>query len=78
MHRGSDGGRSLSLLERSKSLAAHATFATFVPLLVGRVLTGVGDGPALFNVKAVADLVCPSVDEEGVAQVIEAFLDSRG
>ena len=24
-----------------------------------------------------ADLVCPSVDEEGVAQVIEAFLDSR-
>jgi len=25
-----------------------------------------------------ADLVCPSVDAEGVAQVIEAFLDSRG
>jgi Cof subfamily protein (haloacid dehalogenase superfamily) len=24
-----------------------------------------------------ADFVCPSVDEEGVAQVIEAFLDSR-
>jgi Cof subfamily protein (haloacid dehalogenase superfamily) len=24
-----------------------------------------------------ADLVCPSVDEEGVAQVVEAFLDSR-
>jgi Cof subfamily protein (haloacid dehalogenase superfamily) len=26
---------------------------------------------------AVADLVCPPVDEEGVAQVLEAFLDSR-
>ena len=24
-----------------------------------------------------ANFVCPSVDEEGVAQVIEAFLDSR-
>ena len=29
------------------------------------------------RVKAVADLVCPSVEEEGVAQVIEALLDSR-
>jgi Cof subfamily protein (haloacid dehalogenase superfamily) len=29
------------------------------------------------RVKAVADLICPSVDYEGVAQVIEAFLDSR-
>ena len=29
------------------------------------------------RVLAAADLVCPSVDEEGVAQVIEAFLDSR-
>jgi Cof subfamily protein (haloacid dehalogenase superfamily) len=28
------------------------------------------------SVKAVADFVCPSVDEEGVAQVIEALLDS--
>jgi Cof subfamily protein (haloacid dehalogenase superfamily) len=41
-----------------------------------------GYGVAVENaherVKAVADLVCPSVDEEGVAQVIEAFLDSRG
>jgi Cof subfamily protein (haloacid dehalogenase superfamily) len=40
-----------------------------------------GYGVAVENaherVKAVADLVCPSVDEEGVAQVIEAFLDSR-
>jgi Cof subfamily protein (haloacid dehalogenase superfamily) len=29
------------------------------------------------RVLAVADFVCPSVEEEGVAQVIEAFLDSR-
>jgi hydroxymethylpyrimidine pyrophosphatase-like HAD family hydrolase len=28
-------------------------------------------------VKEVADLICPSVDEEGVAQVLEAYLDSR-
>jgi hypothetical protein len=27
-------------------------------------------------VKEVADLVCPSVDEEGVAQVLEAYLHS--
>ncbi len=30
------------------------------------------------RVKAVADFVCPPVTEEGVAQVIEAYLDSRG
>jgi Cof subfamily protein (haloacid dehalogenase superfamily) len=29
------------------------------------------------KVLALADLVCPPVDEEGVAQVIEAYLDSR-
>jgi Cof subfamily protein (haloacid dehalogenase superfamily) len=29
------------------------------------------------RVLAVADLVCPSAEEEGVAQVLEAFLDSR-
>jgi len=29
------------------------------------------------KVLAVADYVCPSVEEEGVAQVIEAYLDSR-
>ena len=37
-----------------------------------------GYGVAVENaherVKAVADLICPSVDEEGVAQVLEAFL----
>ena len=29
------------------------------------------------RVLEVADFVCPSVDEEGVAQVLEAYLDSR-
>jgi 5-amino-6-(5-phospho-D-ribitylamino)uracil phosphatase len=28
------------------------------------------------RVKAVADFVCPRVDDEGVAQVLEAYLDS--
>jgi Cof subfamily protein (haloacid dehalogenase superfamily) len=40
-----------------------------------------GYGVAVENahvlVKEVADFVCPSVDEEGVAQVLEAYLDSR-
>jgi Cof subfamily protein (haloacid dehalogenase superfamily) len=40
-----------------------------------------GYGVAVENahdrVKDVADLVCPRVDEEGVAQVLEAYLDSR-
>jgi Cof subfamily protein (haloacid dehalogenase superfamily) len=40
-----------------------------------------GYGVAVENaherVKAVADFVCPPVDEEGVAQVLEAYLDSR-
>jgi Cof subfamily protein (haloacid dehalogenase superfamily) len=29
------------------------------------------------RVKEIADFVCPSVDEQGVAQVLEAYLDSR-
>jgi Cof subfamily protein (haloacid dehalogenase superfamily) len=37
---------------------------------------GVAVANAHEHVKAVADLVCPSVDEEGVAQVLEAYLDS--
>jgi len=41
-----------------------------------------GYGVAVENahdqVKEVADFVCPSVDDEGVARVIEAYLDSRG
>ena len=40
-----------------------------------------GYGVAVENahdlVKDVADFICPSVDEEGVAQVLEAYLDSR-
>ena len=40
-----------------------------------------GFGVAVDNahdlVKEHADFVCPSVDEEGVAQVLEAYLDSR-
>jgi Cof subfamily protein (haloacid dehalogenase superfamily) len=40
-----------------------------------------GYGVAVENahdlVKEVADFVCPSVDEEGVARVLEAYLDSR-
>jgi len=38
---------------------------------------GVAVANAHDRVKAVADFVCPSVDEEGVAQVLEAYLDSR-
>jgi Cof subfamily protein (haloacid dehalogenase superfamily) len=38
---------------------------------------GVAVDNAHDKVKAVADFVCPSVDEEGVAQVLEAYLDSR-
>ena len=37
---------------------------------------GVAVANAYPKVLAVADFVCPSVDEEGVAQVIEAYLDS--
>jgi len=38
---------------------------------------GVAVANAHDDVKAIADLVCASVDEEGVAQVVEAYLDSR-
>jgi len=38
---------------------------------------GVAVDNAHERVKAVADFVCPSVEEEGVAQVLEAYLDSR-
>ena len=37
---------------------------------------GVAVANAHDQVKEVADFVCPSVDEEGVAQVLEAYLDS--
>ncbi|CAN5286546.1 sugar-phosphatase [soil metagenome] len=45
--------------------------------LVGWAGYGVAGENAHDRVKKVADLVCPSVDEEGVAQVIESYLDSR-
>jgi hydroxymethylpyrimidine pyrophosphatase-like HAD family hydrolase len=38
---------------------------------------GVGVENAHDRVKEVADLVCPRVEEEGVARVLEAYLDSR-
>lgn len=38
---------------------------------------GVAVDNAYDRVKEVADLVCPPVEEEGVAQVLEAYLDSR-
>lgn len=38
---------------------------------------GIAVANAHEQVKEVADFVCPSVDEEGVAQVLEAYLDSR-
>jgi hypothetical protein len=45
------------------------------------LLEWAGYGVAVANaddrVLAVADYVCPAVDEEGVAQVLEGFLDSR-
>jgi Cof subfamily protein (haloacid dehalogenase superfamily) len=45
--------------------------------LVGWAGYGVAVDNAHERVKAIADLVCPPVREEGVAQVLEAFLDSR-
>jgi Cof subfamily protein (haloacid dehalogenase superfamily) len=45
--------------------------------LVDWAAYGVAVANAHRRVHAVADFVCPPVDEEGVAQVIEAFLDSR-
>jgi Cof subfamily protein (haloacid dehalogenase superfamily) len=38
---------------------------------------GVAVDNANDRVKEIADFVCPSVDEEGVARVLEAYLDSR-
>jgi Cof subfamily protein (haloacid dehalogenase superfamily) len=38
---------------------------------------GVAVANAHARVRAIADFVCPSVDEEGVAQVVDAYLDSR-
>jgi Cof subfamily protein (haloacid dehalogenase superfamily) len=45
--------------------------------LLGWAGYGVAVENAHPRVLAVADLVCPSVDQEGVAEVVEAYLDSR-
>ena len=68
-------------------LAEHLGFARERTLAFGdgendiELVDWAGYGAAVENahdlVKEVADFVCPSVDEEGVAQVLEAYLDSR-
>ena len=68
-------------------LAEHLGFARQRTVAFGdgendiELVDWAGYGVAVENahdrVKEVADLVCPSVDEEGVAQVIESYLDSR-
>jgi Cof subfamily protein (haloacid dehalogenase superfamily) len=68
-------------------LAEHLGFSAEETVAFGdgendvELLEWAGYGVAVANaherVRAVADLLCPSVDDEGVAQVIEAYLDSR-
>jgi Cof subfamily protein (haloacid dehalogenase superfamily) len=68
-------------------LAEHLGFARERTIAFGdgendvELLEWAGFGIAVANahprVLAVADLVCPSAEEEGVAQVVEALLDSR-
>ena len=68
-------------------LAAHMGFTQEQTIAFGdgendvELLEWAGYAVAVANahpkVLAVADYVCPSVEEEGVAQVIEAYLDSR-
>jgi hypothetical protein len=65
-------------------LAEHLGFARERTVAFGdgendvELVDWAGYGVAVANaherVKDVADLVCPPVDEEGVAQVLEAFL----
>jgi hypothetical protein len=67
-------------------LAEHLGFARESTLAFGdgendiELVDWAGYGVAVENahelVKEVADFVCPSVDDEGVAQVLEAYLDS--
>ena len=67
-------------------LAEHLGFTAAETVACGdgendvELLEWAGYGVAVANaherVLAVADLVCPPVTEEGVAQVIEAYLDS--
>jgi Cof subfamily protein (haloacid dehalogenase superfamily) len=67
-------------------LAEHLGFARGRTVAFGdgendvELVDWAGYGVAVENaherVKALADFICPSVDEEGVAQVLEAYLDS--
>ena len=67
-------------------LAEHLGFARERTVAFGdgendvELVDWAGYGVAVENaherVKALADFICPSVDEEGVAQVLEAYLDS--
>ena len=69
-------------------LAEHLGFARERTVAFGdgendvELVDWAGYGVAVENahdrVKEVADFVCPPVTEEGVAQVLEAYLDSRG
>ena len=68
-------------------LADHLGFARERTVAFGdgendiQLVEWAGYGVAVENahprVKEVADFVCPSVDEEGVAQTLEAYLHSR-
>ena len=70
------GGRGIG---RAIAMLMAKEGANVVVADVGAALDGSGgdQGPAHDVVKEHADFVCPSVDEEGVAQVLEAYLDSR-
>jgi Cof subfamily protein (haloacid dehalogenase superfamily) len=73
-------GTGLDFLSRHLGFARDRTVACGDGENDVELLEWAGYGVAVENaherVKAVADLVCPPVDEEGVAQLIEAFLDS--
>jgi Cof subfamily protein (haloacid dehalogenase superfamily) len=69
-------------------LAEHLGFAAASTVAIGdgendlELLEWAGYAVAVENaddgLKAHADWICPGVEEEGVAQVLEAYLDSRG
>jgi Cof subfamily protein (haloacid dehalogenase superfamily) len=74
-------GSGLEFLARRIGFARERTVAFGDGENDVELLEWAGYGVAVANaherVLAVADLVCPNVDEEGVAQVLEAFLDSH-
>jgi Cof subfamily protein (haloacid dehalogenase superfamily) len=75
-------GTGLDFLSRHLGFARERTVACGDGENDIELVDWAGYGVAVANaherVKAVADFVCPPVDEEGVAQLIEAFLDARG